>query len=187
MFQTTALPAIIVLIAGLLAAITDVWKFKVYNVITVPLVVSGLGYYAVVGGLSPFLGSVYGLLFGFGILIIPYLMGAVGAGDVKFLAGIGCWLGLPNTLVVVVVGCLASGMYGIVSMVYHGRVSETWLNLQIMWFRLLAVGQYLRASEECESVQTIARRPDRRRHLIPFSAMITVGVVANLAWHTWAG
>ena len=36
-FSMPAVPIIIVLCAALVAAVTDVWKFKVYNALTLPL------------------------------------------------------------------------------------------------------------------------------------------------------
>ena len=40
--------------------------------------------------------------------------------------------------------------------------------------------------DDHESVRETAQRPDARRRLIPFSAMIGVGVVVTLLWHVAA-
>ena len=80
---------LIVLAASIIAAITDVWNFKVYNLLTFPLVACGIGFNAYYGGQHGCMMSIYGLLVGLGIFIIPYVLGAVGAGDVKYIAGIG--------------------------------------------------------------------------------------------------
>lgn len=89
-----AVPVVIVVfLASCWAAVTDVWRFKVYNILTFPLLVSGLLYHLFTGGMSGLGNSTAGLLFGFGTLLMPYVMGAVGAGDVKFFAAIGAWLG----------------------------------------------------------------------------------------------
>src|SRR5207248_19483 len=90
----------VVLTASAVAAVTDVWKFKVYNALTLPLVLSGLLYHAVVGGWAGLLGSLLGCLFGFAILFAFFLMGGMGAGDVKLMAAIGAWLGVPATFAV---------------------------------------------------------------------------------------
>ena len=143
---------IVVVAAALVAATTDVWKFKVYNVLTIPLCISGLIYYGVSQGWPGFEQSLYGALFGFGVLIIPYAFGGVGAGDVKFLTGIGAWIGMPMMYGVALVGCLATGVYAIGIALVHGRGKDTWTNLRIMIYRLLTIGRYLRADNEVESV-----------------------------------
>ena len=45
-------PVYVVLAASVLAALTDVWKFKVHNYLTLPLLVSGLLYHGSVEGLA---------------------------------------------------------------------------------------------------------------------------------------
>src|SRR5438552_1328783 len=85
------------LLAALIAAVTDVWKFKVYNLLTLPLLASGLLYHAINGGTPGLAGSVVGALAGFGLMILLYTIGGMGAGDVKFVTALGAWLGLPLT------------------------------------------------------------------------------------------
>ena len=110
---------IVILIASLVAATTDVWKFKVYNLLTLPLLLSGLVYRGWTGGVEGFSGSLTGMLFGFGLFLLPYLWGAVGAGDVKFVAAVGAWLGMQPMLPILLIGCLATGVYAVVLLVLH--------------------------------------------------------------------
>lgn len=172
----------VVVVAAVVAAVTDIWRFKVYNAMTFPLMISGLVYHVIEGGWPALSSSLGGALFGFVILIIPYLAGGMGAGDVKFLAGVGAWLGLPSMLIVALVGFLATGVYGVVLTAATGRLRETWLNLQVIFYRFMTVGHYLRAGDQLESVQTIAQQPDRKQRLIPVSAMMALGVVVNIIW-----
>jgi prepilin peptidase CpaA len=171
-------PVAVVLIAVLLMAVTDVWKFKVQNVLTLPLLASGLIYHGIVGGPTEFLGSVLGAAFGFGVLLVFYLMGGVGAGDVKLLAGVGAWLQLPLTFCVFVVSSLAAGAYAVVLLLKYRQVSETWVNLQIVWYRLKTIGRALASEDNIEAAVT---RADRRQRVIPFAAMVALGLFALLA------
>ena len=50
MSQVALVPLVIVLAAGLVAAVTDVWRFKVYNILTFPLLFSGIAYHALQPG-----------------------------------------------------------------------------------------------------------------------------------------
>ena len=179
------IPVTVVLVATLASAVTDLWKFKVHNLITLPLLISGLLFHGIFGGPSEFLGSLAGMVFGFGILVVFYVMGGMGAGDVKLLAAVGAWLGMPLTFVVFLASSLAAGVYALVLVLACGRTRETWINLQIIWHRIAAVGRHLGAEDR---VAAEISRPDRRSRVIPFAAMVATGLIALLvySWATWA-
>src|SRR5439155_10247013 len=105
------LPIAVVLGASIVAAVTDVWRFKVHNWLTVPLMLSGLIYRGATGGWVELTDGAWGVLLGFGVLFIFYLMGGMGAGDVKLMGAIGAWLGTSLTLVVFLTSALAAGLY----------------------------------------------------------------------------
>ena len=176
MYGETAVPVIVVLVAAIVAAATDIWKFKVYNVLTLPLLVSGLLYHAFRAELAD---SLLGVLFGFASLIVLYIIGGMGAGDVKLMAAVGAWLGMPLTFYVFIASSLAAGVYSIGLVVWTGQVGETAVNLQILWLRLASVGRYLGSDDKVESE---VRRSDRRKRIIPFAAMVAIGLVATLIW-----
>jgi prepilin peptidase CpaA len=175
-YGQTAVPVIVVLVAALVAAATDIWKFKVYNALTLPLLVSGLLYHAFRAELAD---SLLGVLFGFAALIVLYIIGGMGSGDVKLMAAVGAWLGMPLTFYVFIASSLAAGVYSIGLVVWTGRVVETAVNLQIIWLRLASVGRYLGSDDMVESE---VRRSDRRKRIIPFAAMVAIGLVATLIW-----
>src|SRR5262245_37379138 len=106
----TAVPVIVVLTAVLVAAVTDIWKFKVYNVLTLPLLAAGLLYHGFRFELAD---SLLGILFGFAALVPLYLVGGMGGGDVKLMAAVGAWLGMPLTFYVFLASSLAAGLYSI--------------------------------------------------------------------------
>jgi prepilin peptidase CpaA len=176
MFGSSAVPVAVVLTAALVAVVTDVWKFKVYNALTLPLLATGLIYH---GFHSQLADSLFGVLFGFAALVPLYIIGGMGAGDVKLMAAVGAWLGMPLTFYVLIASSLAAGIYAIVLVFATGKVGETIVNLHIFWLRLTSIGQYL-ASED--RVEAEVQRSDRRRRIIPFAAMVAVGIVATLVW-----
>jgi prepilin peptidase CpaA len=174
---------VVALVAVLIAAVTDLWKFKVYNLLTVPLLVAGLTCHGIVGGWTGFLNSLLGAGFGFGILFVFYLMGGMGAGDVKLIAGVGAWLGMPLTLYVFITSSLAAGCYALVLIVVYGTAREAMINLQIIWLRLALAGRHFGAED---AVETEVHRAGRRRRIIPFAAMMALGLLALAAW-SWLG
>jgi prepilin peptidase CpaA len=176
MYGTTAVPMIIVLTAVLVAAVTDIWKFRVYNALTLPLLAGGLIYHGFRYEISD---SLLGVLFGFAALVPLYIVGGMGGGDVKLMAAVGAWLGMPLTFYVFIASSLAAGLYSIGLVVWTRRVGETFVNLHIMWLRLASVGRYLGAEDQVESE---VRRTDRRQRIIPFAAMVAIGLIATLLW-----
>jgi prepilin peptidase CpaA len=173
------IPASIVLLASLIAAVMDVWKFKVYNALTIPLLLTGLLYHGVAGGIPGLQTSLMGLLFGFGVLIVIYAMGGMGAGDVKLMAAVGAWLGMPLTFYVFALSALASGAYAAVLILASGNLRESWIELQVVLFRIMAFGHYLGADGRLEAE---LKRPDRHQRLVPFGAMLAVGLGLILGW-----
>ena len=179
MTQLFTPPVVVVLIASIVAALTDILKFKVYNVLTLPLLVSGLLYHGVVGGPPQLLGSVLGLVLGGGVLMIFYLMGGMGAGDVKFMAAIGAWLGLVLTFYVFLASAIAAGIYALVLIFAYGSLRETFVNLQIICQRVTILCRHLGSDER---IETEVQRIDRHRRIIPFAAMMAVGIVFVLVY-----
>jgi prepilin peptidase CpaA len=177
--STLFLPVGVVIAAVLVTTVTDVREFKIRNLVTLPLLVSGLLYHGLVGGWAGLGSSFLGAVFGFGVLIALYIMGGIGGGDVKLFAAVGAWLCMPLTFYVFIATALAAGVYALAVILLYGTLGETWLNLQILGRRLWAIGRYLGFDDE---VETVVRRADRRRRIIPFAAMIAVGTLVTFAW-----
>jgi prepilin peptidase CpaA len=170
----------VVLVASSLAALTDVWRFKVYNLLTLPVLLAGMIYHAVLAGWSGLALSAAGIAFGLAVFSIPYLMGGMGAGDVKFVAALGAWLGIAPLSVIVFFGCLATGIYAVTLVFSTGGLRQLWFDLQLMIHRVAAVGKLLVPDDQMERIHDWTTSSERRRRLIPFSAMIAIGVVITL-------
>jgi prepilin peptidase CpaA len=178
--QVQSVPIIVVLTATLVTAVTDLWRFKIYNIVTLPLLLSGMAYHFAVAGRGGLAASVLGAVFGFSALLIFYVMGGMGAGDVKLMAAIGAWLGLPLVFHVFIAASLAAGLYSVILLVAGKSVVETWTNFQILWIRLLILGRHLGTGQR---IETAVQQRDRRLRVIPFAAMLMVGTVALLIWY----
>ncbi len=71
---------------------------RIPNYLNLCCALAGLGYQLGVNGLAGLGAGVLGMLLGFGLLVLFYLKGGMGAGDVKALAALGTWLGPWQTL-----------------------------------------------------------------------------------------
>src|SRR5262249_9056103 len=143
-------PVAVVVVAVVIAALTDLRSYKVHNALTLPLLVSGLIYHGIVGGAPGLASSAYGAMIGLGLLFLFFLMGGMGGGDVKLMAGIGAWLGWQVTVVIVALASIAAGLYAFVLMIAYGRFRETWMNFQIIWHRVISIGRHLAAEDKIE-------------------------------------
>ena len=177
-----SLPVLVALAAACVGAVTDVWRFRVYNLLTIPLILTGFLYHTLMDGSRGLTVSVLGGLFGLAVLIFPYLLGLMGAGDVKLLAGVGAWLGVESTMIVFVVSSLVTGVYALGLMVYRGRLRESWLTIKVIFYRFAALGKYLGKDDIVESLDACK---DRRLRLIPFGAMVPLGILGALLWFQW--
>ena len=106
------------------------------------------------------LSAVAGAVFGFGILILLYLIGAFGAGDVKLLAGVGAWLGMPLTVYVFAAAGLATGVYSIVVLAHRGGIGRAFTVFRVFGMQLAVLGRHLGTGERIEEI--VADHKSRR-------------------------
>jgi prepilin peptidase CpaA len=156
--------------------------FRIPNLLTLPLLLAGLVAHALAGGLPGLGASLIGAGFGFAALIVFYAAGGMGAGDVKFLAAVGAWLGLPLTFELFVASAFIAGFYAAVVVVASGRLRACFEACQLIWFRLASLDFSPAPVGLC--VRTALAQPDRRRRVIPHAAMIAAGLVAVLVRHS---
>lgn len=159
------------------ASVTDVWRFKVYNALTFPAMTLGIAYHSFAPEGRGWQYGLVGCAVGMGILVIPYLFGVFGAGDAKFVGAVGAWLGIEPVMTALLVGALASGVYALALLVFRGGLTRAWVNLRLTLWTMASFGKLNGEATRNETVQEVTRTSDRRSRLVPFSAMISIGVV----------
>ena len=165
----------------LIAAAFDVWRFRIPNALTVPALLAGLAFHLSQDGWSGGASSASGAMLGAASLGALYMLGAMGAGDVKLLAAVGAWLGAPAVLCVVLIAALAAGVFSTVIILGQGRLGCAMLRAATQLARLAALARRL-PTAEC--VESVVRQPRPRPRLIPFAAMIAIGVF-TLFWRAY--
>lgn len=104
------------------AAMTDLRSFKIPNWLTMPAMVAGLLSHALINGFPGVLFSLKGLGLGLALFLILYLMGGMGAGDVKLLAAVGSYIGPEGVLSAGIMAMLLGGLYAIAMMISYWGV-----------------------------------------------------------------
>src|SRR5206468_9815689 len=138
---------------------------------------SGVIYQAAVGGFPGLGNSLAGVFFNLLLVLLFYLIGAMGAGDVKFMAGVGAWLGMPLSAYAFFVAALATGVYSVCVLIWEGGIARASVTLHVLMYQVRQLGVLSRHLSGLERVEEIAKRSDRRRRLVPFAAMVALGVI----------
>src|SRR5207245_6336069 len=119
------IPALLAAGVAVSAAITDATQRRIPNRLTYPAMLAGLVLQMALHGWRGLLLSAGGgLLFG-GLFILFYLVRAMGAGDVKLAAALGCIIGPAASWQVMFATAVAGGTLAILVMVFTGRVLKT--------------------------------------------------------------
>lgn len=103
------------------AAIIDYQKQKIPNYLTFPTVFIALIYHFYLTGMDGLLFSILGTITGLALLIIPYIMGGMGAGDVKLLAALGAFVGAKSVFFIFLFTALIGGVYAILVLIRHEK------------------------------------------------------------------
>src|SRR5215217_5905847 len=88
----------LIILVGLAAVVEDLGWRRISNWTSVGAVLAGLMVHAMEKGWSGVLHSFLGAAIGFGVFLVFYLLGGMGGGDVKLMAGFGALLGVSKLL-----------------------------------------------------------------------------------------
>lgn len=95
---------------------------RIPNFLTLPPLLIGPVLHVIVWGLPGLKSSLAGFLVGIAILIIPFALGGMGGGDVKFLAAIGAIKGSSFVLHAAVYSAFAGGIMAVCVLLYSGKL-----------------------------------------------------------------
>ncbi|GAB4324209.1 MAG: prepilin peptidase [Candidatus Zixiibacteriota bacterium] len=132
--------------------ITDLRWRRIPNVLTFPAAGLGLVFGFVIGGLEGLKVAALGMGIGLGALIVPYLAGGMGAGDVKLMAALGSLVGPHVIFSVFVYTILIGGILSFGKALMSGTLKRAFHNMyfwskQLVLQRLGGVGGGLTEEE----------------------------------------
>ena len=113
MSTTEIISTILVAAFTATAAVIDSRTRRVPNWLTVSAVVLALVFHVLTGGLAGLGLSLAGFGTGFGILLVLWLIGGSGGGDVKLMGALGAWVGFKPILIVFFLSALVAGFSGL--------------------------------------------------------------------------
>jgi prepilin peptidase CpaA len=173
----------LVTVVLIVAAYIDGKQLRVPNWITFPMVLSGLAFNALWFGAGwgawdrGLIGALLGTIVGLGTLIWLWMLGGMGAGDVKLMAGIGAWLG-PIVTLHVFVATVFIGAVMAVAMVWSRddwkRHTTNFLVIIHEWLDIRKLG--------VSGVAEIAAERKPTMRLLPYGIPICFGAVASFLY-----
>ncbi|MDH3394272.1 MAG: prepilin peptidase [Desulfobulbaceae bacterium] len=157
--------------------LTDTLKSKILNSSNLLMCLSGLTYQIYTNGTGGLISAGLGLLAGLALLIIPYILGGVGGGDIKALAALGTLVGPIEVFQIFIYIGLIGGVIAILHYLFALNREE----LKIRWVgwktSLLALF--------CTKKPWLFMPSDPQSKLrFPYAAAITLGF---FAFSTWGG
>ena len=110
---------------ALTAAVSDIRERRIPNRLTYPAMIAGLALQVAFHGWRGLLLGVEGGVFFGGVFLIFYLVRAMGAGDVKLAAALGCMAGPAASFHLMYATAIAGGALAIIFMMLSGRIVHT--------------------------------------------------------------
>ena len=150
-----------------LAAVIDYRQHRIPNYLTVPAALLGLAYHSFMPSGMGWLMSLAGFAVGFSLLLLPWLLGGGGMGDVKLLAALGAWLGPLLVLVAFAVSTLLASSMALAILIWHTfnkGVSST-------------KRRYLAAAGTTQHP-----RARKKKRVLPFAVPVALSTWAVLLW-----
>ncbi len=163
-----------------MAAVSDLRTRKLPNRLTVPALAAAVLTHTLVNGLPGLAFSLLGFVTGFGILLILWLVGGGGGGDVKLMGALGAWLGSSLTLTVFLVSTSLAVIAAAVILL-TGMLGRGYWGVHR---RYLASGSTSRPNKRKRSSPEERALGRQRRRLMPYAVPVAVGtwLVLAFAW-----
>ncbi len=153
-----------VLVFTSIALVSDLKTRTIPKWLTVSAALAGLAWHVYSGGLSGLGTALGGFATGFGILLVLWLIGGGGGGDVKLMGAVGVWLGALPTLIVFI----ASAWFAILCTVGI-----------ILWNRVRSSGNGTEKSDDR------AERGSMLKQTVPYALPVAMSVWALLLLHAF--
>jgi prepilin peptidase CpaA len=162
---------IVVALIGVAACVYDIRTARIPNVLTFGAAAAGVVYHSATGGQGGLLGSTSGWIVGVLLFIPVFLLGGMGAGDVKLLAALGAWLGPWQSVWVALFSGIAGGALAVVVALQQGYLRTAARNIWLLLMHWRVAG--LKPLPQLTLETSNAPR-------LPYAIPITVGLLVTL-------
>lgn len=163
----------VLLLLLITCAYTDLTKRLILNRVLLPAALFGLIHAWVDYGISGVQQSLTGIIVGFLLLLLPFYLGGLGAGDVKMLATIGALQGPQFTFRSFIFSAIAGGVWAIIYLIRRGRLGPTLRMLLInalFWW-------YGSRPTVLKSKSSLLSPGNKSEDTLPYGAVLALGTL----------
>lgn len=174
----------ILIVLLILCSFEDVRNKIIPNKYTIPALLSGFVLMTMNNGLDGLKDSFFGFLLGFLIFLIPFILGFMGAGDVKLMAAIGALKGFAFTTYALLATGLVGGIMVIIYAVYKRQLLKIIINMFGIIIKPLVKSIYLNTGNKLAGKIYNYFEKVKKEHsdlYIPYAIPIAVGAISVLA------
>ena len=133
------------------ALIQDLRYQRIPNMLTFPAMAVALAYHFIMHGLNGALFSAGGLALGIAILIVPYLMGGMGAGDAKLMGAVGAVVGAKGVFVAFLFIAIVGGVYAMIVLLMNRQYAKGFIARHATTAKTLVfTGQFIPIPDNAE-------------------------------------
>ncbi len=162
---------IVLLVIVSIAAVTDILIYKIKNMIIICGLISGLYFQISENGRAGILYAAAGIALPVICLWLLFCFRAIGAGDIKLLSVVGCFVGPVRALDCILYAVVIGGVLSLGKMLYRRNIIERFRYLFGYLHRMLQTGSY---EPYCDDTK------EKEEYVIHFSMAILISIV--LCW-----
>jgi prepilin peptidase CpaA len=155
-----------------LATVEDLRFQKIPNRITFPAMALAIVLGTAWDGLQGLLFSLEGIAVGIGALLVPYLMGGMGAGDAKLMGAVGGFLGPKGAFFAFLFTALVGGLYALILIIIHGNLKQSCARYGSMMKVLFLTRQWI----------YLPPGESEQKPRLRYGAAIALGTILSVLW-----
>lgn len=182
---------VLLVLAGGIASYTDLRWTRIPNWLSLPVLLGGLIHAGFVGGGAGVLDALGGAAISGGLFVIAYAVNKGGGGDAKLMLGLGAWVGVEVSIILVAAVTAAGFLESMIAIIIRGGVRDIPIVLLSSFAVVLRAFQRTPAtSDESTTDPTTSEESGLRarpKHWIPFAPAILAGTIFTWVWDSTGG
>lgn len=163
--------AVLALVVAVVATVYDVRSRRIPNALTFGAAAAALIYGMFDGGFGGLFQAAGGWVVGAALFFPIFVLGGIGAGDVKLLAALGAWIGPIEAVWLAIFASMAGGVSALLVAAAHGYLRRAFSNIWLILMHWRVAG--------FRPVPGLTLR-DGTAPRIAYAIPITIGVVCTL-------
>lgn len=174
-----------------IASYTDIRATRIPNWLSLPVLLLGIVHAVATEGGTGLLDAIGGSAIAGGLFILAYAINKGGGGDAKLMLGLGAWLGVDLSVILLAAVTAAGFLESMVAITIRGGIRDVPIVLLSTMMGVLRVFQKSPATGGDGGSDSNPDGPEgarsRPKHWIPFAPAILAGTILTWIWDATGG